>query len=1093
MRDLSPRLRGGNPRASWRHFGFVLAALCCSGWLTAQTVTGTVYDETGVGLVGATVMLDGTTTGTVTDFDGNYEINADEGNVLIFSFTGYVPQTIQIGAESVIDVTLEPNVAILDQIVVTGYNQQRKGDITGAVAVLDADELSSVAATSVNQQLEGRATGITTSTSGAAGDGTNIRIRGVSSFTSNDPLIIVDGVPQFNNYLNNINPNDIASVQILKDASAASIYGTRALNGVIIITTKTGQSGKPTITYSGYYGVQDHERGFNDILVQDPQDYAQIFFNAYANDPSQNPLLDFYGGGTTPVIPDYTYVCDGCRNADGSVNEDAYSYPNNLIFGANAEGTDWWDETFRTAPIQDHTLAISGGNDYGTFRVSANYQNQQGTAIESYFERMSARINSRWTLGKMTIGENLNISRVSSVAGGGGGAQNEQGLLIQIVKEQPIIPVYAINGTDYASGKAPNFGNGSNPVARQIRGRDNVGEFDNVTGSLYGDFEVFEGLNLKSQIGINYGIGGQPTFNFPTFENAEPNTNNSFTEYFNRSYNWVWTNTATYSRSFSEVHDVTFLVGYEALRERFRQLNGGISGLRNTNLDIRYVNGGLADQASRTVNSGGNEHTIASSFASLNYTFDNRYLLTATVRRDGSSRFGTDKYGVFPAASLGWRISAEPFMQGIETISDLKLRIGYGVVGNEQIRNYNFVSTFGGGPATTGYAIGGGNSVVTGLTAVGLGNPATTWEEKTTINGGVDLTLLDGKVNVVLDVYTSEVEGLLYNPALPLTGGLIPPAFVNVGQTQNRGFDLALNWRPEINRVKFNLSANISRYVNEIQRIDGNSDAFFSTNGPGIRVSTVPIQINQLGSAIGTFYGFKTNGIWQSQADIDAANAASPDGTFQEGAIPGAIRYLDVAGPDDENGDPTGPDGEINDNDLTIIGSPHPDFTAGLNLGMTIGNFDATAFFFGSFGNEIFNAVKQFTIFRQFNSNVDKRLLTDVWTPENPNASLPALYANTVSNRPSDFYVEDGSYIRLKQLQFGYTFPGTVGGDVISNLRVYLQAQNLFTITDYSGLDPAISSFGASNGQGADDLVMGVDLGNYPTTRIFMVGVNLGF
>jgi len=1071
--------------------------LFCTAWVSAQTVKGTITDEDGFGLVGTTVLVQGSSTGTVSDLDGSYSVAAKAGDVLIYSFTGYTTQTITVGNQTTIDVQMSPDVNILDEIVVTGYNQQRKGDITGAVAVIDAEQLTSVAASSVNQQLEGRATGVTISTSGAAGDGTNIRIRGVSSFTNNDPLIVVDGVPQFNSFLNNINPNDIASVQILKDASSASIYGTRALNGVIIITTKKGKSGKAKVTYDGYYGVQGHERGWDDILFTSSQDYAQMFFNSF-EDPDQNPLLDFYGGGSTPVLPDYTFACDNCRDANGNVDESLFSYPNNLIFGSNKEGTNWWEESTRTAPIQDHTLAISGGTDNGTYRISANYFDQQGTLLESYFTRLAVRANSQWTAGKFTVGQNLNISRVYANGGGGGGSQDEQGIIMQIVKMQPIIPVFAVDGVEYAGAKASGLSNGNNPVALQRRNRFNTGEFDNIIGSLYGEYAILENLKFKSTVGVNYAVGGSSRFSFPTFENSEPSTNTQLFDSYNRDYGWIWTNTLNYNKTFNERHNLNFLAGYEAQRQRGRNLAGDISGFQNFNPDIRYINGAVADYATRNVNSGGYEETLLSTFGSVNYALDNKYLISATVRRDGSSKFGNEKYAIFPSASVGWRISAEPFLADVAAITDLKLRAGYGVVGNERIRNYNFVSNFGGGPAQTGYPIGGGNQIFTGLTGISQGNPNTSWEEKTTLNGGIDLTVLDGKLSLVLDLYTTDVDGLLFDPANPALLGLIRPPFVNVGGMQNNGFDFSINWRPEVGKVKFDVSANLSRYVNEITSIDGTATEFFSNQGPEIRVAATPIQINRVGNSIGSFFGFQTGGIWQSDAEIQAANAGAPlndDGTagsFQDGAIPGAIRYVDVAGRDD-NGELTGPDGQINDDDLTIIGNPHPDFTGSLNIGAKIGPVDFTAFFVGSFGNDIFNATKQFTIFRQFNTNADRRLLTETWTPDNPGAELPALYANTVSSAPSSFYVEDGSYVRLNQLQVGYTLPSSLVGSTFSRLRVYVQGQNLVTFTNYSGLDPTLSSFGAAGGGVADDLFMGVDIGNYPSVRSFIFGVNAAF
>lgn len=1082
-----------NGKSAVRSLFVATMLLFCTGWVAAQSVSGTVYDETGIGLVGATIIVDGTTTGTVTDLDGTYSIQASADDVLIISFTGYATQRITVGAQSTIDINLAPDVAILDQIVVTGYNQQRKGDITGAVAVLDADELTSVAATSVNQQLEGRATGVQTSTSGAAGDGTNIRIRGISSFTSNDPLIIVDGVPQINNFLNNINPNDIESVQILKDASAASIYGTRALNGVIIITTKTGKAGKPKITYDAYVGIQGHERGWDDILIQDPLDYANIFYDSYTNQGLLPGEATIYGQSGEPVLPQYIYVCPDCRNADGSVNRDAYSYPNNLIMEANPNGTNWWEETMSNAPITDHTLAISGGTDNGTYRISANYQDQQGTMDNTYFTRLAIRANSKWNLGKVTIGESLNLSRVTSVGVPGGG-QNEQGTLMQIVKAQPIIPVYDISGNRFASGKTTGLSNGSNPVGRTVYNKDDVGEFDAVVGSLFGEIELIDGLKFKTTVGINYSVGGSLNWGNPTWENSEPTTVNSFSENLSRSYNWVWTNTLNYNKTFNERHNINVLVGYESLRERFRRIQGSFGQYFISDLSARYLNSAIANPDTRNVSSFGSEHTILSQFGRIDYALDNKYLISATIRRDGSSRFGPEnRFGIFPAASIGWRLSDESFMEGLDWLTDLKVRVGYGVVGNENIGDYRFSNNFGGGTGSTFYAINGGNALQTGFTARSLGDPNTGWEEKTTSNVGIDATILDGKVTVVLDVYTSNVDGLLFNPALPLTAGTPSPPFRNIGEMQNNGFDLGLGWRPEIGQVKFNISANISQYRNEILSIDGAQNEFFGRGGPGTRIGN--IQINQVGSPVGSFYGFQQDGIWQSDAEISAANAlGDPNEAFQPNAAPGRFRWADIDSFDPETGELTGqPDGLINDADITIIGSPHPDVTAGLNIGINYKSFDFTAFFFGSFGNDIFNSTKQFTIFRQFDTNADQRLVTDAWTPQNPNTDLPALDINdTESRRPSSFYVEDGSYIRLTQLQLGYTFPNSFGGDVLSNLRLYVQAQNLFTITDYSGLDPALSTFGTGNSD-ADDLFMGVDFGNYPTTRIFMVGVNAAF
>ena len=1061
----------------WRRFlGLLCGFLLCCGMASAQsiTVSGTVVDETGLGLPGVNILVDGTTSGTVTDIDGSFTLNATRGATLIISFTGYETQRIQVDGTDPISVALEPSSALLDEVVVTGYQTQRKRDITGAVSVIESEELTAVAASSLNQQLEGRATGVTVSTSGQPGAGSAVRIRGYSTFGNSQPLLVVDGVPQINAFLNQINPNDVESIQILKDAAAASIYGTRASNGVIIVTTKNGKKNtRNQVTYDGYYGVQTATRGWDDILIQDPQDYAQIIFDQFTNVGAQ-PSGTIYGGeGTgTPILPDYIFPA----GFEGDVNESTYSYPDNLIMRANKEGTNWWDEVFDPAPIQDHTVAISGGSENGSFRISGNYFDQQGTMIETYFRRFSLRANSQWTVGKLTIGENLNLGRVEQI-GVPGGNQQEGGTIISIVKAQPIIPVYDIAG-NFAGGKSPGLGNGPNPVKQQFMNRNDVGQFDQIQGSAYASYEIIPGLSAKTQFGFNVGTSFSQDFNDITPEESEPNFTNSYSQNFGRSTNWVWTNTLAFNRTFNEVHDLSLLAGTEAIKETGRSINGSFANYFVTELAVRYLQAGLADPNTRQVGSFGGTSTLSSIFGQVNYAFDNKYLISATVRRDGSSRFGNEKYGVFPAASVGWRLSSEPFLANSSLITDLKVRGGYGVLGNQDIDQYNFFDFYGGGTGSTFYDIAGtNNSLVTGYTATRRGNPLTTWEEKQTINAGFDLSLLNDKFYMVLDLYSTEVDGLLVRALDPRTSGLATPPFINVGNMENRGVDLQLGWRPRVGEVSFDIGLNASHYRNEITKIDGVRTEFFS--GTGTRIGN--LQINRLGSPIGSFFGWQADGIFQNQAEVDAH-------AEQGGKAVGRLRFADVDGFDD-NGVRTGqPDGVINDADRVIIGNPHPDLTAGLNIAVNYRNWDFTAFFFGSFGNDALNYVKLFTDFRQFNTNANTALLTDSWLPSRPDASIPRLdFEDLFSRQTSSYYVEDGSYLRAKQLQIGYTLPNNVGGNVFQRLRFYVQAQNLFTITNYSGLDPAFSSFE----QG--DLDLGVDYGNFPVSRIIMLGVNAGF
>jgi TonB-linked SusC/RagA family outer membrane protein len=1040
------------------------------------TVTGTVVDETGFGLPGVNVLVDGTTSGTVTDIDGQFTLNTTRDAVLVISFTGYETQRIPVDGTSPISVELQPSSALLDEVVVTGYQTQRKRDITGAVSVISSEELTAVAASSVNQQLEGRASGVQVSTSGQAGAGAAVRIRGYSTFGNSDPLLVVDGVPQINGFLNQINPNDIESIQILKDAAAASIYGTRASNGVIIVTTKNGKRNtRPSLSYNGYYGIQTPVRGLDDFLIQDPQDYAQIIFDQFTNQ-GLTPTGTIYGGEDTgtPILPDYIFPVGNV----GEIDESTYSFPDNLIMRANKEGTNWWDEVFDPAPMQDHTVAVSGGSENGSFRISGNYFDQQGTMLYSYFRRFSLRANSQWQVGKLTIGENLNLGRVETV-GVDGGNQNEQNTIVNIIKAQPIIPVYDISGVNFASGKSNGLSNVTNPVKRQFVNRNDVGQFDQIQGSVFAAYEVIPGLSAKTQFGFNVGTSFSQNFTDITPENSEPNFTNSYSQNFGRNTDWVWSNTLTYTKTFNDVHDLTVLAGTEAIQETGRSINGSFAQYFITELPVRYLQGGLANPDTRQVSSSGQTTTLSSIFGQFNYAYDNKYLVSATVRRDGSSRFGDEKYGIFPAASLGWRISSEPFLANSTVISDLKLRAGFGVLGNQNIDPYNFFDFYGGGTGNTFFDIAGtNNSLVTGYTATRRGNPLTTWEEKTTINGGFDLSLLDDKFYMVLDLYSTEVDGLLVRALAPRTSGLSTPPFVNVGNMQNRGVDLQIGWRPRINDVRFDISLNASHYRNEITQIDGTRTEFFSGQN-GSRIGN--LQINRIGNPIGSFFGFVTDGIFQNQSEVDAH-------ADQGGKAVGRLRFADVDG-FDEDGARTGqPDGVINDADRVIIGNPHPDLTAGLNIAVNYKNWDFTAFFFGSFGNDVFNYIKIFHDFREFNTNASTALLTDTWLPSRPDATIPQLDVNDVfSRQPSDYYVEDGSYLRAKQLQLGYTLPTSAGGNIFKSLRFYVQAQNLFTITGYSGLDPAFSAFETG------DLNIGVDFGNYPANRVWLFGVNAGF
>ncbi len=1053
---------------NWLQGSLVALCLLLSSTMFAQ-ITGTIVDdENDEPLIGASVLIAGTATGTVTDIDGNFSIAANAGDVLEVSYTGYSTQNITVGSETNMAIRLSQGVA-LDEVVVTGYSTQRERDITGAVAVVKADELNEVTATSFTQKLEGKVTGVTTQSSGAPGAGTQVRIRGISSFQNNDPLYIIDGVPTTDNFNTSINPDDIESIQVLKDASAASIYGARANNGVIIITTKKGQKGKTVVSYNATVGTQTTVGQYN--LITDPAQYSEVVWRSFENSsqgsiPAEVPYS--IGRG---VIPEYIYAGDFSGfPGNNAVNEANYSFPNNLIMRANQQGTDWWDEVFGSALIQEHNIGVSGGGEYSTFAMNFGYLDQNGTMIHTDFDRFTLRANSEFSKGRFTVGENFTFARSTSV-GQVGGNQSEQNTMTQILKAQSIIPVFDISGVNFAGGKANGLSNGSNPVANQFRNKDNRGTFYRALGNAYLGIELAEGLKFRSSIGIEFFNNQQGGFSFPTWEESEPNVTNAFSESFATGFNWTWTNTLGYNTTVGGSHDIGVLVGYEAIRNNFRQLEGGLSNYFTTDINAWYLNTGLGAPDSRTVNSFGGFSTLASVFGKVDYSFDDTYLVSVTLRRDGSSNFGRDqRFGVFPAVSVGWRVS-NTFLEGNDVVDDLKLRFGWGITGNQNIPGGNTVNRFGGGPGNAFYDITGTNSLATGYALQSRGNADTKWEENVSINFGIDGSLLNGKLDFVLDLYNRNTDGLLFNPTLPATAGSAAAPFVNIAEMENRGVDFAINWRDKSSsKFGYNIGLNISHYKNEILAIDGAREAFFS---PGVgRIGQ--IQWNPIGGSIGSFYGWQTDGIFQSQAEVDAH-------ADQVGAAVGQLRLRDLNG-----------DGQVNGDDLGTIGSPHPDLTLGLNLGVNFGDFDVTAFFVGSIGNDIYNYNKLFEVFRFFNSNVSEDLLDKAWSPSNPGGEYPLINEDDIfSENSTDFYVEDGSYLRLRTLQIGYRIPKTIADKIgLSNTRVYLQGQNLLTITGYSGIDPALSSF---NQNGSGDQLMGMDFGNYPSSKIIQFGINASF
>jgi TonB-linked SusC/RagA family outer membrane protein len=611
------------------------------------------------------------------------------------------------------------------------------------------------------------------------------------------------------------------------------------------------------------------------------------------------------------------------------------------------------------------------------------------------------------------------------------------------------------------------------------KGRDNQGTYQRIVGNFFGAVDIIDGLQFRSNFGFNLYNSLYKGFNYPTYENSEPNTVTSLDEDYETQSGWTWTNTLTYNKTFGDNHNVSALAGYEAIDYKRNRMEGAIANFVTWDPNAWYIQDALADPGTKNVNSFGNISSLTSLFAKVDYNYANKYYLSGTFRRDGSSKFGpNNRFGTFPAVSAGWRISEEGFMSGLTWMTDFKFRGGWGVTGNQSIPDGRVFNQFGGSTGTTFYDITGANtSTVAGYRLTRTGNPDLKWEENVSTNVGFDASLFEGRLTLVFDWYRRDVDDLLYAPPVPATAGNAAPPVLNIASMKNTGFDFSVGYKGNLgSEGTWGLTLNGGHYSNEIVSIDGDTDFFFSA-GQGRQGA---VNINQIGFPIGSFYGLVTDGIFQTQEEVDSNPVDQP------GAAPGRIKFVDVNG-----------DGLISAADRDIIGSYHPDFTGGLNLDFTWRNFDMNAFFFASVGNEIYDVTKEFIVFRLFSTNVRQDRLTDSWSPnntpeQNASAKWPIIDENDqFSSQYNDLYVSDGSYFRFRNLQIGYNFPST---NLYSNLRLYVQGQNIFTITGYDNLDPSLPSQDTSNAAGnTSDQTNGIDRGTYPSNRIFSIGLNATF
>lgn len=1044
-----------------------------------KTVTGVVKDNNGAPLEGATVEVKGTNVSTLSGVGGVFSINMPSGkSILVISFINFDTKEVNVGSQTNVDVTLVQSNTSLNEVIVTGYTTQRKKEVTGAVSVIKPSELTKVASPSFLGQIEGRASGATVLTSGAPGDGASLRIRGNSTLTQGggDPLIVIDGVQVKGPFMNNINPNDIESIQVLKDAATTASYGIGANNGVVIITTKKGKSGTARIDVSSYVGVQSAAKEYD--LIKTSAEYAELLFQAQNNSSvswaalANNTFLKrLYGNGPTPVIPEYINPVRALATDPPTV-PGTYNYPNNLIMKASA-GTDWWDVIMRNAVIHEQNIGVSGGNDRGRYFMSLNYFRQDGIVSYTDFKRYSARANTDFKVKNFTFGENMTIT-FSNGVGMPNGNQVEQNQLNEgLLKMQPIVPVYDIMGN--WGGTKAGFGNGKNGLAQLFRNKDNRGENFNFLGNAYMEMKFLKHFTARVNYGINFFSGYGRGFTYIDWESNERLGSNTFRENHNRFRSWIFQQQVSYDNQIGE-HSIKATALHEAQLSTFRNIDGRLDGYPIELQALWYLNTAFADPGTRQVNSSGGTNNAKESYLGrVEYGFRGKYLVNLTARYDQSSNFALDKGELFGGVGAAWRVSDEAFLQNVRWINDLKLRAAWGVTGNDAINPNSNYSFFGGGPGTTFYDINGTNtSVVTGYTATSAGEPVK-WEKQRQYNVGVDAILFKNQLEMTIEYYRRENKDFLFRPGQPGTFPYtITPPFKNIGEISNNGVEVSAVWKSAISTdFRYDVGVNLTFNKNKIDQLApelGVTNLFPST--PESRIGNL-VRIYE-GQPLGTFYGYIQDGIFQTDAEVNN-HAAQPSKKV------GRFRFRDM-----------NKDGNIDESDKVVIGDPNPDLVFGFNLGMAYKDFDFTMFLQGTAGNDIFNYTKYFTHFFGFSGNRSNKMLYDSWTPTRTDAELPILDVDdNFSFQPSTYYIEDGSYIRCKVLQVGYRLPRSILNKFrIDNFRFYVQAQNLFTITKYTGLDPTL---GARSGNQGTEQWQSIDFGNYPTARSFMVGINLGF
>ena len=999
----------------------------------AQTeITGTVVDETGETVIGATVVEKGTTNGTVTDFDGIFTLKVNPGATLVFSYVGYL--NVEMPAANGMVVTMKEDALALNEIVVTGYTTQRKADLTGAVSVVSVTDLVKQNENNPIKAMQGRVPGMNISADGNPSGAATVRIRGTGTLNNNDPLYIIDGVPTKAG-MHELNGNDIESIQVLKDAASASIYGSRAANGVIIITTKGGKDGKVKIDFDASLSVQTYA---HKMKVLNAKEFGQTMWQGYVND-GLNPNLNGLG-----YYYDWSYDAKGVPVLN-YITMNKYLDPAGITPAAD---TDWFKETTRTGFVQQYNLSLSQGTENGTSFFSLGYYKNDGIIKKSDFQRFSARMNSTYKLLNVgdrkivTVGEHFTVNRTNELQAPGGFLEN-------VLQFNPSLPVYTTKGT-YA-GPVGGYPDRENPVARLERNSDNRYTYWRMFGDAFININPIADFNIKSTFGLDYSQKQQRIFTYPITEGTVANSTNAVEPKQEHWTKWMWNAIATYNLE-RGAHRGDIMIGTELNREDDSWLSAKAYDFAVLNPDYMWPNAAVGESEAY---GSGEGYTLVSFFGKLNYTYADRYLASLTMRYDGSSRFGrNNRYGTFPSVSLGWRISEENFMKSLDWLDNLKLRASWGQTGNQEISNiarYTIFESnygeagFGGQSYGTSYDIAGtngGQTLPSGFKRNQLGNDNLKWETTTQTNVGFDFGMLRNALYGSFEWYYKKTTDILvYMPGIGVMGEG-SSQWINAGEMTNKGIELNVGYRGSVGDFQYDIAGNIGTYRNKVTKLPETLAAAGTFGGNGVE--------SVVGHPMGAQVGYVYDGIFKSQDEID--NHAA-----QNGAGLGRIRWKDL-----------NEDGVINESDQKWIYSPVPDFTWGLNIYLEYKNFDFTMFWQGVQGVDVISDLKRETdLWAGLNiTNLNKgRRLLDAWTPNNPSSNIPAVSTmdNNNEKRVSSYFVENGSFAKMRNIQLGYNFGSSICDKLhIARLRMYVSAQNLLTIKSksFTGVDPENPNFG---------------------------------